>query len=74
MQKKSKRFPKHACQYCGTERKLVETIIDDEFCWNNNTHQYEPVRSLTFLNTPASNDVPNVKKSGRAYKSDWGVN
>ena len=32
------------------------------------------VRSLTFLNTPASNDVPNVKKSGRAYKSDWGVN
>lgn len=29
------------------------------------------VRSLTFLNIPAANDVPNVKKSGRAYKSDW---
>ena len=24
-------FPKYACQFCGSERKLVETIIDDEF-------------------------------------------
>jgi hypothetical protein len=24
-------FSKHACQYCGSERKFVETLIDDEF-------------------------------------------
>jgi hypothetical protein len=35
-------FAKHACKHCGAERKLVETIIDDEFCWNKSTETYEP--------------------------------
>jgi len=42
MNQKSKKFPKHACQFCGCERKLVETIIDDEFFWDENTKEYQP--------------------------------
>ena len=36
------KFPKYACQHCGSECKLVETLIDDEFCWNENEQRYEP--------------------------------
>lgn len=39
-----KKFPKYACQCCGSECKLVETLIDDEFYWNNNEKRYEPNR------------------------------
>lgn len=42
MKKKTKTFPKHACQFCGCERKLVETLIDDEFCWDETTQMYQP--------------------------------
>lgn len=42
MRKKSKKFPEHACQHCGAERKLVETLIDDEFYWNEKEERYEP--------------------------------
>lgn len=35
-------YPKHACQYCGSTVKLVETIIDDEFIWNSDENCYEP--------------------------------
>ena len=35
-------FPKYACQFCGSARKLVETIIDDEFVWNENEIRFEP--------------------------------
>lgn len=37
-----KAYPKHACQLCGAERKLVETVIDDEFCWDEKAHAYVP--------------------------------
>ncbi len=37
-----KTFPKHACQFCGSERKLVETIIDDEFFWDEDSKMYQP--------------------------------
>lgn len=36
------KFPKHACQSCGSERKLVETLIDDEFFWEENEKMYQP--------------------------------
>ena len=39
---KTTTYPTHACQHCGAESKLVETLIDDEFCWNETTKQYEP--------------------------------
>jgi hypothetical protein len=42
MNEKIKKFPKHSCQSCGSERKLVETIIDDEFFWNENEKMYQP--------------------------------
>lgn len=34
--------PKHACQNCGAEVKLVETIIDDEFIWDEHSMRYVP--------------------------------
>jgi hypothetical protein len=34
MYTKKKNFPNHACQFCGAQRKYVETIIDDEFVWD----------------------------------------
>ena len=36
-----RKYPNHACQYCGSEMKLVETLIDDEFYWNETNQQYE---------------------------------
>lgn len=38
----TKTIPKHACQFCGCERKLVETLIDDEFVWNEIEKMYQP--------------------------------
>jgi len=38
------KFPEHACQFCGGERKLVETIIDDEFLWDREEKIYQPNR------------------------------
>lgn len=35
-------FPAHVCQLCGSERKYVETVIDDEFFWNEKDLRYEP--------------------------------
>jgi hypothetical protein len=42
MKKKTKKFKKHACQFCGNESKLVETIIDDEFFWDEKEKMYQP--------------------------------
>lgn len=36
------RHPEHVCQYCGSEVKLVETIIDDEFIWDERERIYVP--------------------------------
>jgi hypothetical protein len=37
-----KKFPTHACRFCGCERVLVETIIDDEFFWDESSQMYQP--------------------------------
>ncbi len=42
MKNKIEKFPLYACQICGSTRKLVETIIDDEFFWNENDQIYQP--------------------------------
>ena len=42
MLKNLQEFPEHACQKCGSERKLVETLIDDEFYWDKNDQMYQP--------------------------------
>lgn len=36
------KYPKHACQFCGSVRKFVETVIDDEFVWNEDEKHYKP--------------------------------
>lgn len=38
----STKFSEHACQLCGCERKLVETLIDDEFYWDDKQKTYQP--------------------------------
>lgn len=38
----TKIFLKYVCQTCGSERKLVETIIDDEFIWDEDEKKYQP--------------------------------
>lgn len=43
---KTKKFPKHACQYCGAESKLVETLLDDKFIWNEVQKNYEPSKFM----------------------------
>lgn len=39
---RKKIFPAHTCQVCGSERKYVETIIDDEFIWDAINQNYVP--------------------------------
>lgn len=36
------KYPKHVCQFCGSDRKFVETIIDDEFVWSEIENRFEP--------------------------------
>ena len=42
MKNETKTFPRHAYQFCGFERKLVQTLIDDEFIWNEIEKIYQP--------------------------------
>ena len=42
MAETTKNFPKHVCQHCGSERKFVETLIDDEFIWSESEKIYQP--------------------------------
>ena len=42
MNTKNTQFAKHACQLCGSELKWVETIIDDEFYWDERRQMYQP--------------------------------
>jgi hypothetical protein len=42
METNVKTFPRHACQYCGHDRKLVDAILSDMFVWNETLGVYEP--------------------------------
>lgn len=42
MEIETKNFPKHMCQICGAETKLVETVVDDEFIWDEKSSEYVP--------------------------------
>jgi len=42
MTEELKTFPKHTCQFCGCDRKLVQTLIDDEFIWDEKAQEYVP--------------------------------
>ncbi len=59
----NKTFPKHSCQFCGSERKLVETIIDDKFFWDEDQKIYKPNKfSDTFEHT-------GVERCADCYKN-----
>jgi hypothetical protein len=36
------KYPKYACQFCGSDRKFVETVIDDEFVWSEKENRFQP--------------------------------
>lgn len=35
-------IPIHACRFCGSEIKHVETLILDEFVWDEHSRTYHP--------------------------------
>jgi hypothetical protein len=59
----TKTFPQHACQFCGCDRKLVETIIDDEFYWDETTKTYQPNGFTPNYETPHHPYIPPTTKS-----------
>ncbi len=55
-------FPKHSCQFCGCERKLVETIIDDEFFWNEDEKIYQPNKFTDIFEHTGNNRCAQCEK------------
>ena len=37
------KYEKWQCQHCGSDTKMVETLIDDEFTYNVDTKEFEPM-------------------------------
>lgn len=62
MNTETKTFPKHACQFCGCERKLVETLIDDEFIWNENDQMYQPNKFTDMFEHTGNARCPDCKE------------
>lgn len=67
MKKKNEEFPKHACQFCGCERKLVETFIDDELVWNEVEQAYQPNGFTDILNIRGLHGARSVRRSGLGH-------
>lgn len=57
-----KGFPQHTCQYCGAERKLVETLIDDEFYWDEQRKEYLPNKFMDNFEHTGAEWCANCKK------------
>lgn len=51
MNKPIKKFPKHACQYCGAEEKVIEVLTYDRFMWDEGGKCYEPNKPTGDLET-----------------------
>ena len=58
----AKKFPKHACKLCGCECKLVETLIDDEFFWNEAEQIYQPNKFTDSFEHTGNNRCAKCKK------------
>lgn len=67
MKSKIRKFAKRACQFCGCERKYVETIIDDEFIWNEKTQMYVPNGFTDAFEHTGFAIVLTVRKNGQDY-------
>ena len=66
MERKIKKYPKHTCQFCGSDRKLVETIIDDEFYWDETTKRTNLTDLPIILSIPVMCNVQFMNKNGPA--------
>lgn len=55
-------FSKHACQFCGCERKLVETLIDDEFFWDEISQMYQPNKFMNDFEHTGNNRCAECEK------------
>jgi len=62
MKNKIINFPKHSCQFCGCEYKLVETIIDDEFVWDKDMQIYQPNKFTDSFEHTGNNRCSQCKK------------
>ena len=69
MDEATNQFPRHACQHCGSERKLLETLIDDEHVWNAAVQQYEPNRFTKYFDYTGKARCASARKIGRDYRS-----
>jgi len=60
--KKISKFPKHSCQFCGCKLVLVETIIDDEFFWDEDDQIYQPNKFTDCFEHTGNNRCAKCKK------------
>lgn len=67
MESKNTIFPTHTCQHCGSEIKLVETIIDDEFIWDESLNKYVP---NSFTDQFAHTGVERCAKCDKDWTGD----
>lgn len=58
-----KKYPKHACQFCGGESKYVETIIDDEFFLDDDNKEYQPDGFTNIFEHTGNNRCASCKKA-----------
>lgn len=61
-------LPKHACQFCGSEVKLVETIIDDEFFWDDELKKYLPNKFTDNFEHTGEERCSFCKKNWTGYR------
>lgn len=68
MQPATNNFPKYACQFCGCERKFVETIIDDEFFWDDVNQIYQPNRFTDMFEHTGNQRCAECNKDWTGYR------
>ena len=74
MDNEIKTFPKHACQFCGSELKLVETLIDDEFYWDEVDQMYQPNKFMDNFEHTGNNRCAECGKEHREWcntRDEW---
>jgi len=66
-------YPKYACQFCGSTRKLVETLIDDEFTWNDDKNHYEPNKFADEFEHTGGERCANCKREWTGARETAGL-
>lgn len=60
-------FKKHACQFCGCEFKPVETLIDDEFFWDEDSQMYQPNKFTDIFEHTGNQRCSDCKKDWTGF-------